>query len=108
MIYVERDENGVIVAIRHTPGEKATEKKSVLDEELIEFLKGVSVDPFVQMLYLSDIGIIRIVEDLIDLLIRKKIILSTDLPPEAQQKLRERQQVRQNLDNNDFIVDDIL
>ena len=108
MLYVERDENGVIVAIRHTPGEKATEKKSVMDEELAEFLKDVSIDPWVQMLSLSDIGIIRIVEDLIDLLVRKKVILSSDLPVEAQQKLSERQQVRQHLDNHDFMVDDIL
>lgn len=108
MLYIERDQEGTIVAIRQTPSKNATEKKSVMDDELIEFLKKGDIDPWVQMLSLSDMGIVRIVEDLIDLLIRKKVIISTELPMEAQQKLRDRQQVRQQLSNQDFIVDNIL
>jgi len=108
MLYVERDKNGVIIAIRQTPNENTTEHKSIMDEELIDFLKGVSSEPWVQMLSLSDMGIIRIVEDLIDILIKKKIIISTELPLEAQQKLRERQQVRQKLENQNPIVDNII
>lgn len=108
MLYVERNEKGVIIAIRQTPSENATEKKSIMDEELVKFLKVVDTEPWIQMLTLSDMGIIRIVEDLIDLLIQKKVFISTELPLEAQQKLKDRQRVRQQLSNQDYIVDNII
>ena len=53
-------------------------------------------------------GIIRIVEDLIDLLIRKNLILFTELPEDAQAKIRERKRVRAIMTDEDLVVDDIL
>ena len=47
-------------------------------------------------------------EDLVDLLIDKKLILFTELPPAAQEKLRGRKQIRQKLDSADLMVDDVL
>ncbi len=109
MLYVERDANGRITAIRHNPAANATEKKSLMDEEILEFLdRDAGSDSWVQMLSLSDISIIRILEDLIDLLIRKNIILFTDLPREAQQKIHERKQARRRVGEHNFMVDDIL
>ncbi|OGQ94760.1 MAG: hypothetical protein A2521_16720 [Deltaproteobacteria bacterium RIFOXYD12_FULL_57_12] len=109
MLYVERDENGKIVAIRHACDAKAAEKKSMIDEEVLDFLdKNVNMDPFMQLLSLSDIGIIRILEDLIDLLIKKNIFMLTELPQEAQEKINERKHVRQKMSDQCFMVDDIL
>lgn len=45
----------------------------------------------------SDTETIRVIEDLVDLLIQKKLILLTDLPIAAQEKLSERQRMRSEL-----------
>jgi hypothetical protein len=109
MLYVERDDNGKIIGLHRSPDPKADEQKSIMDEEILEFLnKNVDTDPWIRLLSLSDIGIIRILEDLIDLLIRKNVIIFTDLPEEAQSKIRERKKVRERINPQDFMVDDIL
>jgi hypothetical protein len=109
MLYVERDENGNITALHRKQEAKADEQKAIMDEEILEFLnKSVDTDPWVHLLSLSDIGIIRILEDLIDLLIGKNVILFTDLPEEAQAKIRERKRVREKISPQDIMVDDIL
>jgi hypothetical protein len=62
----------------------------------------------VNLLSMSDVGIIRIVEDLVDLLVRKNVIMFTDLPSEAQSKLRERKKMRERMYDQGIMVDDIL
>jgi hypothetical protein len=80
-----------------------------MDEEIIGFLdQNVDTDPWVQLLSLSDISIIRILEDLIDLLIQKNIILFTELPEAAQAKINERKRVRERIDPDSLMVDDII
>jgi hypothetical protein len=109
MLYVERDKVGNIIALHRKPESNAHEQKAIMDEEILEFLNtSVDTDPWVQLLSLSDIGIIRILEDLIDLLIRKNIFMLTDLPEEAQKKIMERKRVREKIGPDDLMVDDIL
>ncbi len=109
MLYIERDKVGNIIALHVKPESNAREQKAIMDEEILEFLnKSVDTDPWVQLLSLSDMSIIRILEDLIDLLIRKNVIMLTDLPEEAQSKIRERKRVRKKIDPNHLMVDDIL
>ena len=108
MLYVERDNDGNITALHNKP-EADSEQKSILDEEILKFLnKNVDTDPWMELLSLSDIGTIRILEDLIDLLIKKNIILFTELPEAAQAKINERKKVRQQMDTSELMVDDIL
>lgn len=109
MLYIERDKIGNIIALHVKPEPNAREQKAIMDEEIMEFLsKSVDTDPWVQLLSLSDMSIIRILEDLIDLLIRKNIIMLTDLPEQAQGKIRERKRVRKKMGPNHLMVDDIL
>jgi len=109
MLYVERDNDGNIVALHDKPENGVNEQKSITDKEIIEFLnRSADSEPWMELLSLSDIGTVRILEDLIDLLIRKNIILFTELPPEAQAKINERKQIRQKLDSDQLTVDDIL
>jgi hypothetical protein len=61
-----------------------------------------------RLLSLSDTGIIRILEDLIDLLIRKNIILFTELPEQAQAKISDRKMLREGIGPDHLMVDDIL
>jgi hypothetical protein len=109
MLYVERNSAGDIIALHIKPEPHVHEQKSIMDEEILQFLnKNVDTDPWIQLLSLSDIGIIRILEDLIDVLIRKNIILFTDLPEEAQAKINERRRVREKLGPRGLMVEDIL
>ena len=109
MLYIERNDDGKIAAIHQTPNEKATEQKTLLDEEVIDFLsKDMELDSWVQLLSLSDVSIIRVIEDLIDVLVKKNVIMLTDLPEGARLKLKERKQVRKKMENDPFIVNNIL
>ncbi len=109
MLYIERNSGGSITAIHHTPTASATEQKTLLDEEVLAFLnKDGSLDSWIQLLSLSDVSIIRVLEDLIDVLVKKNVIMLTDLPTEARDKLKERKRVRKKMENNSFIVNDII
>ncbi len=109
MLYVEKNQDGEIIAIHPAPNKKATEQKSVMDKELIDFLNNnIDNDPWLKVLSMSDMSTVRILEDLIDLLIRKNVILLTELPEEAQTKIRERKMARQKISGHEFIVDNII
>jgi hypothetical protein len=109
MLYVERDEAGRIIALHSTPDPKAAEQKSGMDEELLDFLHTtVSADSRKLLLSLSDMGIIRLLEDLIDLLIQKNLIFFTELPEQAQERIRERKRLRETMTTQNLTVDDIL
>ncbi len=108
MIYIERDAQGKIITLRreYTPG---MECKQAVDNEILEFLGQQKTDNAVlQILAATDVGIMRILEDLINLLISKNIIMSTEFPEEAQNKLQQRQQIRQKIGKETLIVDDII
>ena len=109
MLYVERNENGEIVAVLREATRPGMETKSSVDNEILDFLGAqVSQDSILQLLASLDTGVIRIVEDLIELLIRKNLIMLTELPEEAQRKLIDRQKIRQRIGKDSIIVDDIL
>jgi hypothetical protein len=109
MLYVKRDETGNIIALNNKPEPGAEEQKAIMDDEILAFLdNSVDTDPWVQLLSLSDISFIRVLEDLIDLLIHKKIILFTELPEEAQKKISERKRVRKKISPDTLMVDDII
>jgi len=109
MLYVERAEDGRIVALHSSPEPNAAEQKSEIDDEILEFLHTtVSADSRKLLLSLSDMGIIRLLEDLIDLLIQKNVIFFTELPPQAQQRITERKRIREKIASQELMVDDIL
>jgi hypothetical protein len=109
MLYVERARDGKITALYSSPRPNADEQKTVMDEEILNFLHTtVSADSRKLLLALSDMGIIRLLEDLIDLLIQKNIIIFTELPEQAQERITERKRLREAATSQDLMVDDIL
>ncbi len=109
MLFIERDTNGAIVAIRQGQMMPGQESASLLDEEVLAFFKSSGeLELLSQLLAHSDTSIIRVLEDLIDLLIDKKIILFTELPKEAQEKIQSRKRLRTKIGSEDLMVDDIL
>jgi hypothetical protein len=109
MLFVERNKQGKIIAVRANAEKGATEHKTMLDEEIVEFLsQGTTSGSWLQILSQSDVGIIRILEDIIDLLVEKNIIMFTELPEDAQTKLRERKMIRTKMGDEPFMVDGII
>lgn len=109
MLYIERNQEGAIVAIRRGEFSKDKEPVSFLDDEIHMFLKeSGDLDSISQFLNFSDNTLVRVLEDLIDLLIAKNLILFTDLPVEAQEKIHERKLLRSKIGDDQLMVDDIL
>ena len=109
MLCIERDRDGAIVAIRKASREEGLEPASLLNDEVLTFLKGSGeLESMMRLLAVSDSSIVRVLEDLVDLLIDKKLILFTELPPAAQEKLSGRKRIRRQLEGGDLMVDDVL
>jgi hypothetical protein len=92
MPFVKRDKLGAIVAVSQEPGPGFDEELPNDHPAIAAFVAGVGSD--VSSLEDSDKDLVRVLEDLVDLLIAKGLILFTDLPAEAQQKIMRRQQLR--------------
>lgn len=106
MLYVERSPGGKIIGLHSNATPNAQEKLSVMDEEVIEFFS--ETDSWKNLMALTDRGTIRILEDLIDLLVKKNIINFTELPQQAQARIWERKQIRERIVAESVLVDDII
>lgn len=108
MFFAERDEKGEIIAIRTKP-QHSDQPEATSAEVLNFFFQGKDCERQGMLLNMLDIKVIRVLDDLIDLLVRKNIILFDDLPVEAQNKVRERKRARGHLGEDDtFIPDELL
>jgi len=111
MFYAERDQDGTIIAIRRDPGGDNVDSQPLSEQETEEFLASeFGRDSYEMLLRAADQKMIRVLDDLIDVLVRKNIIMLTDLPDEARQKLGSRQDVRRRMhdDGDNLTVEDIL
>ncbi|TCJ13912.1 hypothetical protein EZJ19_09645 [Parasulfuritortus cantonensis] len=102
MPYVERDEAGKIVAMAAQESGSVREWLAEDSPELEAWLRGMASGAAgdanaVRALGESDLAVIRVVEDLIDLLIDKNVLCFTDLPAAAQEKLLNRRSLRRAL-----------
>lgn len=98
MPYVARDPSGRITGVFDQPSESAREQCPVNDPELQRFLAvGQEQANAMDALADSDIEMVRVVEDLIMLLIEKRVIMLTELPMAAQKKLVRRHKIRSNI-----------
>lgn len=96
MPYVRRDEAGRIAALLREADAEAAEFLAANDPEVARFM---AVDPPPQGdpdpdFRRLDLDTVRVIEDVIDVLIDKRLILFTDLPPAAQEKILKRRSAR--------------
>lgn len=98
MRWVARDGKGQIVAVFDRPHAAAPEVVKESDPELLAFVTGsTSEEALRQHLASSENDLLRILEDLINVLIDNNVVLLTDFPPMAQKKLMQRQSIRDKL-----------
>ena len=91
--FIYRDAEGKILAVYDQPvdgGEEVAADDSDLHAFIQKNIPGLVTDDWVQ----SDLQLSSVLEDLIELLIDKKLIMFTDFPAGAQKKLLERRGLR--------------
>ena len=107
MPYVSRDENGNIVGIFRSPMGGASEELAAEDPEVIQFLSdGGSSEHLKWELFVSDLLMGRLIEDVIDVLIERNLMTITDLPSGAQRKLMRRRHLREKMQAADGLLTD--
>ena len=97
MFYVERDTAGLLVRVEALPFDGMTEILASDSQEVAAWQASRSAESSLQKLRQSDQEMVRVLEDLIQTLISKGVIMITDLPPAAQTKLLNRRQARESL-----------
>jgi hypothetical protein len=92
MFYVARDSAGNICEVHPAPQGNANEALPADHPEALQFIH----ERWRQNeLHELDRDFVRVIEDIIELLIAKDLILFTDLPSKVQEKLLRRKEVRQ-------------
>lgn len=95
MPFVKRDGAGNVTAISQEPGAGFDQEIPNDDPVIAAFLIEVGADP--HSLSATDQDLIRVLEDVVELLISKGLILLTELPADAQQKIMRRQKLRSEI-----------
>ena len=108
MPYVLRNKNGRIKSFHHeAPSPEAEPMGTENFQEIVKFLsKTHSLDELQQVLSSSDLDMVRVLEDVIDLLCKNRAITFTDLPDAAQKKLTSRKSVRAGLNGIENLIAD--
>lgn len=110
-IYAKRNTDGELVAISKAPPDELDDGNSsswmavTTDAEEVRHF-GARLIGAGSILSESDLGFIRVLEDLIDLLLARSVIMFTDLPPAAQEKLIARRKARAGLHNLSLLDDE--
>ncbi len=106
MFYVQRNAQGALSRVNATAFAEASETLPADHPEILAWQDTV-VEKRLQQLRQSDMDMIRVLDDLIQVLTQKGVIRVTDLPAAAQAKLMDRSQAREALDGlNHLITED--
>jgi hypothetical protein len=97
MPFVKRDAAGRITALYRERSDEATEYLASSHPEVSEFAGPDGGRGERGGMLQSDLEMIRVYEDLIDILISKRIVVLTDFPTAAQEKLVRRKRLRSSL-----------
>ncbi len=99
MPFVKRNAEGAIIAASHEAEGDCVEEISeagLLASGFVDRLLGTEGSEG-RHLATTDLELVRVIEDVVDLLVEKGVILFTELPESAQKKVLARQQLRSRL-----------
>ncbi|MFK3776383.1 MULTISPECIES: tryptophan synthase subunit beta [Pseudomonas] len=107
MFYVQRDEFGQLQRVEAAPFAEHNELLPADHAEIQDWFADDLVENSLKQLKQSDLDMIRVLEDLIEVLTEKGVISITDLPAGAQAKLLNRSTARRALGSlNNLIEED--
>lgn len=94
MPYVVRNAQGAVVGVIKEAGSHSSEFLAADHPEVAAFVvEAEGLEPGLFSLR-ADLDMVRVIEDVIDVLVAKNVILLTDLPQVVQQKLLQRRSRR--------------
>lgn len=106
MIYIKRNSENEIVDIQFDAKE-GYEKSSIFNEEIKSFIRNSNNAQLIKnVMSTLDLDMVRVTEDIIDVLIQKELILFTDLPEAVQNKLVFKRFLRESLNPMENLMDD--
>ena len=97
MFYVQRDASGHLQRVEVAPFEGMSETLTAEAHEIQAWFANQDVESSLLQLKQSDLDMIRVLDDLINVLISKGVLRITDLPEAAQAKLVGRSKARDSL-----------
>jgi len=106
MFYVQRDGEGQLARVEAAPYAEYTEVLPADHAEIQEWFADDVVENSLKQLKQSDLDMIRVLEDLIEVLTTKGVISITDLPAGAQAKLLNRSTARKALGSLNNLIEE--
>lgn len=107
MPYVVRDKNGCVISVIATPGSSDGGRLDAPDDTVRDIMESDTATKELQeVLVASDLSFVRVLEDLISVLLDKEILMLTDLPEAAQEKILERKHIRRKISDLSRLVAD--
>ena len=108
MPYVQRNDSGDLAAVSTERSEVFSEWLEPDSPELKNYLAQMTgqTPEVASALAESDHALVRVVDDLVNVLIEKNLMRFTDLPEAAQKKLMARQSLRQSLTSLKLLGDE--
>lgn len=97
MPYVERNASGAIVALTAEPGPSSREQLPATHPDVLHFLSADAHSQGEDGLLAADLKMIRVIEDVIDLLVSKNVIMFSELPVPVQSKILAKKGQREKL-----------
>ena len=104
MPYIQRDQAGRIISVSWEQQPEGWESLPLDSPELVAFASVLSGGQ--KELITTDLKLVRVVEDLIDLLIARGVIHFTDFPDAAQIKLLTRRTIRSSLNGLNLLAEE--
>ena len=106
MFYVQRDAQGQLIRVEAAAYAEATETLPADHHDIQAWFANAAVENSLKQLKQSDFEMIRVLDDLIQVLTSKGVIRVTDLPEAAQAKLMDRTQAREALGGLSQLIDE--
>jgi hypothetical protein len=106
MFYVQRDPEGQLLRVEAAPYAEYTEMLPADHADIQEWFADDVVESSLNQLKQSDLDMIRVLEDLIEVLTAKGVFSITDLPPGAQAKLLSRSSARKALSSLTNLIEE--
>ncbi len=106
MFYVQRDAHGQLIRVEAAAYADATETLPADHHEIQAWYANEVMETSLKQLKQSDLEMIRVLDDLIQVLTSKGVIRLTDLPAAAQAKLMDRTQAREALGGLSHLINE--
>ena len=106
MPYICTDTAGNVISLHREATAETTERVAINDPRVSAFLGREVAGPNGEFLSL-DLDLIRVLEDLVDVLIERNVITFTDLPAAAQEKIFRHRSKRVKHADGGILVDSL-